>query len=250
MPAARTGVQAWSLVAATIIFTYDGWTYAAYFSGEIKGGAGAVARSCIKSVVIVIALYMMLNAALVASVPLGSIAGSDLALAKALELAVSPAAAVFVVVAAIVILLSHQNLLYMGAPRVLQALAVDGLAMKRAGTVGQGGNPMFAVVVTWLLTVVLILIGGFEFLLYLCVFFFVPLYVALIVGVMILRRREPDETRPYRAWGHPYSTVVCLLGWSLITAFQAYAERATALYAVIMIAVSWPVYRYLTRQQT
>jgi len=30
--------------------------------------------------------------------------------------------------------------------------------------------------------------------------------------------------------------------------FQAYAERETALYAVAMVAVSWPVYRYLTRK--
>jgi len=31
--------------------------------------------------------------------------------------------------------------------------------------------------------------------------------------------------------------------------FQAYVERETALYAVAMIAVSWPVYRYLLRKQ-
>ncbi len=249
MPVAKTGLSAWSLVAATIIFTYDGWIFASYFSGEIKGGAGAVARACIKGVVIVIVLYMLLNAAMLTGVPLAELAGNDLALARALELAISPAAGSAVVIAAIVILLSHQNLGYMGAPRVLQALAVDGLALKRAQLIGSGGNPMFAVLVTWLLSVGLILIGGFEFLLYLCVFFFVPIYVVLIAGVLILRKREPDSARPYRAWGHPYSTVVCLIGWSIITVFQAYAERETALYAVIMVAVSWPVYRVLIRRR-
>jgi APA family basic amino acid/polyamine antiporter len=76
----------------------------------------------------------------------------------------------------------------------------------------------------------------------------VPLYLALIVGVLILRKREPDSERPYRAWGHPYSTIVCLVGWTIVTLFQAFAERETALYAVVMIAVSWPVYRYLVRK--
>jgi APA family basic amino acid/polyamine antiporter len=244
----KTGLSDWSLVIATIIFTYDGWLYASYFSGEIKGGSGAVARSCIKGVVIVIALYMLLNAALVKSVGLTALAGSDLALARALELAVSPAAGSIVVVAAILILLSHQNLSYMGAPRILHALAVDGLAARRAQKVGKGGNPVFAVLVTWLLSVGLILLGGFVFLLYLSVFFFIPLYLALIVGVLILRKREPDGERPYRAWGHPYSTIVCLAGWAIVTLFQAYAERETALYAVAMVAVSWPVYRYLARK--
>jgi APA family basic amino acid/polyamine antiporter len=244
---AKTGFNDWSLVIATIIFTYDGWLYACYFSGEIKGGAGPLVRSSIKGVVIIIALYMLLNAALVKSTGLAALAGSELALAHALELVISPAAGSAVVVAAILILLSHQNLAYMSAPRILHALAVDGFAAKQARKVGKGGNPIFAVLVTWVASVVLIMLGGFEFLLLLSVFFFVPLYLSLIVGVLILRKREPDSERPYRAWGHPYSTIVCLVGWTLITLFQAFAERETAIYALAMVAVSWPVYLYLIR---
>ena len=241
-------LEDWSVVIATIIFTYDGWLYASYFSGEIKGGAGAVARSCIKGMVVVIFLYMLLNLALVKSVGLASLANSDLALARALELAVHPAAGIVIVITAILILLSHQNLEYMSGPRVLQALAVDGLMARRAQDTGKGGNPAIAILVTWLVAVGLILIGGFEFLLLLSVFFFVPLYLALIAGILVLRKREPDTERPYAAWGHPYSTYVCLAGWTLITLFQAYVERETALYAVAMVAVSWPVYRYLARR--
>ncbi len=247
MPA-KNGLSDWSLVVATIIFTYDGWLYASYFSGEIKGGAGAAARSCIKGMIVVIALYMLLNVALVKSVGLAALAGSDLALAHALELAISPTAGSIVVIAAILILLTHQNLEYMSGPRILQALAVDGFATERAQKVGKGGNPVFAIMVTWLLSVGLITVGEFEFLLLLSVFLFVPLYLALIVGVLILRKREPDAERPYRAWGHPYSTIVCLIGWTIITLYQAYAERETAWYAVAMVAVSWPVYRYLARK--
>lgn len=238
----------WSLVIAAIIFTYDGWLYASYFSGEIEGGTGAVARSCIKGVVIVIALYMLLNVALVSGVGLGPLAGSDLALARALELAVHPAAGSIVVAAAILILLSHQNLEYMSGPRILQALSQDGFAAKRASDVGRRGNPVPAVIFTWAVSVGLILLGGFEFLLLFSVFLFVPLYLALIIGVFILRRRKPDADRPILAWGHPWSTVFCLVAWSLITAFQAYVERETAMYAVAMVAVSWPVYLYLARR--
>lgn len=236
----------WSMVIAAIIFTYDGWLYASYFNGEIKGGAGTAARSCIKGMVVVIVLYMLLNIALVKSTGLAALAGSELALASALELVGFPTAGSLIVIAAIMILLSHQNLEYMGGPRIIQALAEDGLAAKRVGDTGEGGNPVFAVLVTWIVAVGLILVGGFEFLLLLSVFFYVPLYLALIVGVLILRKREPDCDRPYRAWGHPYSTFVCLAGWTAITLFQAYAERETALYAVAMVVVSWPVYRYLS----
>jgi len=198
--------------------------------------------------VVVIVLYMLLNLALVKSVGLASLAGSDLALARALELAIHPAAGMVVVAAAILILLSHQNLGYMSGPRILQALAADGFAARRAQNISKGGNPVFAILITWLVSVGLILLGGFEFLLLFSVFLFVPLYLALIIGILILRKREPEAERPYRAWGHPYSTIVCLVGWTIITLFQAYVERETALYAVAMVAVSWPVYQYLARK--
>ena len=246
--AAENSLSGWSMVIATIIFTYDGWMYASYFSGEVRGGAGAVARSCIKGMVVVIVLYMLLNLALVKSVGLASLAGTDLALAHAVELAIHPAAGAVIVAAAILILLSHQNLEYMSGPRILQALAEDGFVARRAETIGKGGNPVFAILITWAVSVGLILLGGFEFLLLFSVFLFVPLYLALIVGILILRKREPDTERPYRAWGHPYSTFVCLVGWTIITLFQAYVERETAMYAVAMVAVSWPVYRYLARK--
>ena len=136
----------------------------------------------------------------------------------------------------------------MGAPRVLQALATDGLAVKRAEHIGARGNPIFGVVMTWVLTIAMILVGGFEFLVQLCVFLFVPLYVALIIGVLILRKREPDTARPFRAWGHPYSTVVVLIGWSMVTVFQAYADREIALYAIGLVALAWPAYWYLNNR--
>lgn len=244
---AADGLGAWSLVVASIVYTYDGWLYAAYFSGEIKGGSGTVARTCIKGVIVVILLYLFLIAAMVWSVPLASLAGDELALAGALEMVVSPLASTVVLVAAIVMLLTHQNLLYMSTPRILQALAVDGLAVRRAKEISKGGNPMFAVLLSWGLSVGLIIVGGFDSLLRLSVFFFLFLYVVLIVGVIILRSRQPDTQRPYRAWAHPWSTYICLLGWLIIALFQAVADIDTAAYAAIMVAIAWPVYRGLVR---
>jgi len=247
VPHAANRLGAWSLVIASIIYTYDGWSYPAYFSGEVKGGGGAVARACIKGAVIIILLYVFLVAALVWKVPLASLAGNELALAGALEMVGSPLASTVVLVAAIIMLLAHQNLLYMSTPRILQALAVDGLALRRAGEISKGGNPIFAVLVSWGFSVGLIVIGGFHFLLYLSIFFFLFIYVVLVVGVIILRSRQPDTDRPYRAWGHPWSTYTCLFGWLVLGLFQAGAQIDTAAYAAIMVAISWPVYRILMR---
>jgi APA family basic amino acid/polyamine antiporter len=243
IPHAANGLGAWSLVVASLIYTYDGWIYAAYFSGEIKGGGRAVVRGSIKGLVIVILLYVFLAAALAWKVPLKNLAGNELALAGALEMVVSPLASTVVLVAAVIMTLAHQNLLYMTTPRILQALAVDGLAVRRAGKISKGGNPIFAVMLTWGLSVGLIIIGGFEFLLYLSIFFYLFIYVLLIAGVIILRSSQPEADRPYRAWGHPWSTYACLLGWIVLALFQVVAQIETAAYAAIMVGLSWPVYR-------
>ena len=84
-------------------------------------------------------------------------------------------------------------------------------------TPNKRGNPIFAVLLTWVVAVGLILAGGFEYLLNLSAMFYVVLYVAVMFGVFMLRRKEPETERPYRAWGHPYTTVLCIIGWTLIT---------------------------------
>ena len=156
-------------------------------------------------------------------------------------------AAKFLLVGAIIITLAHQNLLYLSTPRILQALAVDGLAVRFAGKFSKGGNPIFAVLLSYGLSVFLILIGGFKFLLHLSVMFYVFLYSFLILGVLIIRSRQPNTERPYRAWGHPWSTYICLGIWLILALFQSIVEKDTALFAVIMVAVAWPIYRILVR---
>jgi APA family basic amino acid/polyamine antiporter len=248
--AAAAGIKAWSLVIVAIIYTYDGWSGAAYFSGEIEGGSKVAARACIKSVLIIIPLYLLLAGALALKVPLASIAGSEMALADALKIAVSPAASATVLVAAIIMQLAHQNLLYMGAPRVLQEMAVDGLAMKQAAEASEGGNPVFGVFVAWLPSIGLILIGGFDFLLHLTIFFYMFIYVALILGVITLRLKQPGADRPFRTWAHPWSTYLCLIVWLMIGLYDAYAAMKYTAYGMVMIAASWPVYSYLTRSKS
>jgi APA family basic amino acid/polyamine antiporter len=250
IPHAVTGLGAWSLVFASIIYTYDGWDYPAYFGGEIKGGGRAVARAIIKGVIILSLLYVSLVAALAFKVPLTSLAGKELALASALEMVFSPLASKAVLAVAIVMLLAHQNLMYMSTPRILQAMAVDGLFVRRAGTISKGGNPIFAVLLSWGFSVGLIMIGGFHFLLHLVIFFVLFITVVLIAGVLILRLRQPDADRPYRAWGHPWSTYTCLIGCILLALFEAVAEIDTAVYAAVFVAISWPVYRYLVRSRS
>ena len=189
---------------------------------------------------------LLLTAALM--LPLSALADHELALAGALELVFSPAAGTAVVVAAVLILLAHQNLNFMQGPRILYALSLDGFNHRRAGEVGKGGNPVFAVMMTWLMSSVLVLSGGFEFLLTLTVFLVMVIYMALLYGVMVLRRRDPEASRPYRAWGHPTTTIFGFLGWAGLTVFTVISTPGSAISGAAMIAASLPIYLALKRR--
>lgn len=243
------GMAAMGLVVAAVVFTYDGWYAASYFSGEVKSGGRAVAVGSIQGAVIVFALYVLLNLALVLSVPLTALAGNELALAGALDLVFTAGAGTVITVAAVFILLSHQNLQYMIASRILYSLSIDGLGSSQATSVNDRGAPAGATILSWAGTVVLIVAGQFEFLLNLVAILFMAMYVGLIVGVFRLRRQEPDAARPFRAWGFPATGVICALGWFAIAIFVAVTNPASALSGVALTAISLPVYHWLKRQR-
>ena len=76
-------------------------------------------------------------------------------------------------------------------------------------------------------------------------FFFVAQYALIFLSVFILRRREPEAPRPFRAVGHPWTTglVLVLSVGFLVGAFLA--DTRNSVYSLILLALSWPLYLVL-----
>lgn len=249
LPRGEPTWAALGIVVAAVVYTYDGWYAPSYFSGEVRSGARSVAIGSLQAALIVAALYILLNLAIVVSVPLGALIGHDLALAGAVDAVYGAGTGTVVVFAAIFILLAHQNLQYMVASRVLYSLSLDGLGTERATSVNDKGTPAGAVVLTWLLTITLIAGGHFRLLLSLVTIFFVAIYVGLVVGVFRLRRQEPEAERPFRAWGFPVTGVICAVGWTVVAIFVAITNLDSTLYGAVLTAISIPVYLFLKRRR-
>jgi APA family basic amino acid/polyamine antiporter len=73
-------------------------------------------------------------------------------------------------------------------------------------------------------------------------FFFVAQYVLVVLSVFILRRREPQTARPYRAKGHPWTTGLFLLLSVAMLAGDVATDTRNSVYSLILLALSWPVY--------
>src|SRR2546421_670622 len=72
-----------TLALQSVIFTSDGWACVAYFGGEVRDSARAIPRSLLGSVAMIIAIYLLVNMALLRIVPLQQLAGDKLAVGTA-----------------------------------------------------------------------------------------------------------------------------------------------------------------------
>ncbi len=76
-------------------------------------------------------------------------------------------------------------------------------------------------------------------------FFFVADYTLSYTSLFVLRRKEPDMPRPYRAWGYPWTTAIALIGSVLFLVGSILTDRQNAPLALGMLVLSYPLYRIL-----
>lgn len=245
------GVSA-SLVAFVLAFqmvlaTYDGWYGPIYFSEEDTNPSANLPRSIFGGILVITGIYLLVNIALLYVLPMSQLSGSKFAGADALSLIFGTRSGQILTILALLSFIGVINAIMMMSPRVIFALGRDGLFTKRAATVNKGGTPVFALVTTVLIAIVFTTVGSFELLLGIGQFFIVVITILSIIALFVLRRREPDLPRPYRAWAYPYAPLLMLL--FAVSLFGGYivSNIYPSLYALGLLAVSYPIFRSVRR---
>jgi APA family basic amino acid/polyamine antiporter len=130
------------------------------------------------------------------------------------------------------------------ATRDVFAMSRDDLFWKRAAVVNEGGTPTIALALSLLVSLMFIILGEkFETVITVLAFFFVVNYILSFVSLFVLRWREPDKPRPYRAWGYPVTTGLALLGSLFFLVGAIRADTKNSVYALVLLAISYPVFR-------
>jgi APA family basic amino acid/polyamine antiporter len=214
----------------------------------VRDTARSVPRERIGGVLLVIVVYLLFNAALVHVLPLEKLAGQKLAAGAAAEAVFGPRGATVIGVVAILSLLASVNGNTMTAPRILYAMSRDRLFWRGASRVNRGGTPTVSLALSTTTGVLMILFSGtFGTLLAALAFFFVTDLALVFVSIFVLRRREPDAARPYRAWGYPWTTAFALAVSGAFLAGAVGSDTENSLYALALLALSLPVYLLFRR---
>jgi APA family basic amino acid/polyamine antiporter len=225
-----------------VLYTYDGWYGICYFGGEILNPKRDVTRSMFGGVLSVIAIYVLVNFALLHVMPLSEIAGEPLAVGKAASLIFGRYGDTAIRALAIVSMLSTINAYTLSAPRILYAMSCDRLFTHHGTTVNKGGTPTITLLISTIVAVLFIVSGTFNQVLAVIAFFFVSYYTMAFISVFVLRKREPDLPRPYRVWGYPWTTIIVTLGSIAFLAGAVKGDTKNSLWALALLAISGPVF--------
>jgi APA family basic amino acid/polyamine antiporter len=220
-----------------VMYSFSGWNAATYIIGEMRTPQRSLPRSLLVGTLIVLVLYVALNAVFLRTAPIDKLSG---------QLQVASIAGSYIfgdlggrIVAGMLcigLISSISAMMWIG-PRVMMTMGEDVPALKVFSRKSSRGAPVYAILFQLAVATLMLLTRSFEavldfiqFSLLFCSFF-------TVLGVIKLRITRPDLPRPYRAWGYPVTPLVFLL----VTGFMMYylfAERPVQAALGILIMIS------------
>ena len=206
------------------LFAADAWYNVTYLSAEVINPKRNVPLSLFFGTLIVSVIYLLANFVYIKILPLsGSPDGTDV-LSRGIQfatddrVATSAMSVVFgdyaAIIMAIFIMISTfgcNHGLIMAGPRVYYAMAKDGLFFRKVGDINKKGVPGFALAVQGVWSVLLCLSGTYGNLLDYVIFAVLIFFTLTILAIFVLRVKQPDIPRPYKAFGYPVIPAIYIL---------------------------------------
>jgi basic amino acid/polyamine antiporter, APA family len=231
-----------------VVVTYDGWYAPIYFVEEDKDPSRNLPRAMIGTALCCTAIYLLVNVALLHVLGMGHLAGARMPAADAAMLVFGSHGRQFILVVSVVAALSTINAGLMLTPRILFAMARDGFLPRSLASVNQGGTPAVGLLLVSFASILLVLTGSFETLIAIAAILFVANYLPVFAALMVLRRREPDLPRPYKAWLYPWTTLCVLLASAAFLVGSVIGDLRHSLFTLVLILVSYVAAVFIRRK--
>jgi APA family basic amino acid/polyamine antiporter len=215
-----------------------------------------IPRAIFASVGTIMGIYLLINAAVLYVLPMSQIAGNTFVLGTAAEKIFGHYGDTIIRSIMVVSLLSCLNANQLFCSRTLYAMSCDRLFFRSFTRVNAGGTPTLSLLLSTIAGVLFVL-GSFEIVIVMLSFFFVANYTLTYTSLFVLRKKEPQMERPYRAWGYPWTTAIALFASVLFLVASIVPDLKDALtqgkvwppspamLALLILLLSYPVFRLL-----
>jgi APA family basic amino acid/polyamine antiporter len=200
-----------------VMFAYAGWNASTYVTGEVQNPSRNVPLSMAIGTVIVTVLYIALNAVFLRVAPAAELIGKPEVglIAGTHALGVTGGKWMALLIAGG--LLSTVGAMQWIGPRVLSTMGEDSRVLRPFSIVNAAGIPIYATLAQTAVVILMLATGTFDQVINYVQFTITLCSALAVLGVFVLRRREPDLPRPVRAWGYPFTPIIFLAvnGWMM-----------------------------------
>jgi len=240
-PVAATG---WLLALIPVMFTYSGWNAAAYVAEEIREPVRNVPRALALGTAAVIVIYVLMNALYLDVIPVRELAAIDRSVLDVIaDRLLGGSAGTIMGLVSIVSLAASISAMTLAGPRVYYAMARDGLFFARIATVHpRYRTPSSAIVAQAIWSSVLVLTATAGALVNYTGFAIVLFSGVAVAALFVLRTREPDAPRPFRACGYPIAPAIYAIASAAILVNGLIRAPGPTGAGALIIAAGLPAY--------
>jgi len=227
-----------------VMYAYSGWNASTYIVGEVRNPGRTIPLSVGLGTLLVMGLYLGVNAVFLRSTPIPEMIGKQqVALVAGKYLFGAAGAKVMAIFICIGLVSTVSSMMWIG-PRVTMAMGEDLLALRWLARKSARGIPVTAILTQFVIVNVLLLTATFEKVINYVQFALTLSSALAVAGVIVLRWRQPDLPRPYRAWGYPVTPLIFLAisAWMLWHMLADNSTRGPSLLGLATIALGLIVY--------
>ena len=205
------------------LFSMDAWGCVTFTSSEVRNPGRNLPLSLALGTGIVVALYILANLAYIRVLPVMGDPNGATIVARGIEYATDgrvatavtsvvfgPLGTILMAIAILVSTFGCNNGLILSGARIYYAMSKDGVFFRSVGTVNARHVPAVALGVQCVWGAVLCLSGTYSQLLDAVIFSELIFYILTLAGLFILRWKQPNAERPYRAFGYPVLPILYL----------------------------------------
>ena len=250
-PTARLGLAGLGAAIVSALWAYNGWADLSFVAEEVHDPGRTLPRATILASLLVIALYLLINAGYFFALNplLISNSSEDSSVAGLVVSRLLGAAGAAALTAGLMLsTLGALHSTVLSVSRIPYAMARDGLLPAALGKVTRTTRvPANAIVVLGACAIGFAFSGTFDVLTDLIVFMLLLFNGLGVAAVYVLRRKLPELDRPYRTWGYPVVPALFLAATAYLMINTLLATPLRAISGLIIVLAGLPIYLFYSR---
>ena len=256
-PLVAEGIRPMGIIGqllVAILFAYDGWINVGALAGEMKNPGKDLPKAIIGGLSIVMAINVVINLAYLWVLPASELAQYASPASIVAEKIFGPVGGKLINVGILVSVFGCLNGYLLTGPRIPYTLANQKVLPAMFGKLNKHGVPANATLFMAVLSAIYALSGQFNLLSDLSMFAIWAFYTLTFIGVIKLRKTQPDLKRPYKVPFYPVIPIISICSGLFVVIDQLFLagmkSSMISLGGVIVTLIGLPVYAVMTKKNS